>query len=178
MKNRVIWVTEYRHLFDAECVLDLYESEQDALSAAVDEAIKHMENMGANSPSSGQVWNEFYQNVLAAKTAKDFRLALKTYVRWSIDHLNIDDVYSILVYDKQVTPRKPPMEKMEPIPDYGELIPLKDFIVSCQTGMFIDSDGIGNYATATEMSDIEACPSDITNGKIQKQWTHVCWFNK
>jgi len=68
--------------------------------------------------------------------------------------------------------------KLSPLPDYGDLMTLKEFIESCKDGMFIDYDGVGHYATETEMTDIEVYPSDITNGDIQYEWTHVCWFNR
>ncbi len=68
--------------------------------------------------------------------------------------------------------------KTRPIPDYGDLMTLDEFIENCEDGLFIDYDGFGHYATATEMSSIEVCPSDITTGDIRREWTHVCWFNR
>lgn len=67
---------------------------------------------------------------------------------------------------------------MEPIPKYGDLMTLQEFIECCECGGFIDYDGSGNYSTATEMSDKEVVPSDITNGIIDYSYSHVVWFNK
>jgi hypothetical protein len=67
---------------------------------------------------------------------------------------------------------------MKPIPEYGDLIPLDEFIEMCEHGTFIDYDGFGNYATETEMSTNVVCPSDITAGIINRNWTHVVWFNR
>ena len=54
-----------------------------------------------------------------------------------------------------------------------------EFAKYCKIGpMFIDSDGYGYYATATQVSDIEISPSDIVAGVYRKDFTHVCWYNK
>jgi hypothetical protein len=66
----------------------------------------------------------------------------------------------------------------EPIPDYGDHMTLEEFTKSVQGGCFIDWDGSGYYATATEMSHIPARPSEIIEGSINKEFTHVVWFNK
>ena len=67
---------------------------------------------------------------------------------------------------------------MEPIPEYGDLIEINEFIDMCKRGSFIDYDGVGNYSDGTEMSEIEVSPSDITSGNIIHGWTHVVWFNR
>ena len=67
---------------------------------------------------------------------------------------------------------------LEPQPDYGELCTIEDFIGYCETGSFIDYDGSGYYATETLMTRIEANPSDIKRGRVDKRWSHVMWFNK
>ena len=68
--------------------------------------------------------------------------------------------------------------EMEPIPDYGDHMTMGKFVRYCKDGGFIDYDGSGNYATATEMSDISVSPSDIMSGVYRKDFTHVVWFNK
>jgi len=67
---------------------------------------------------------------------------------------------------------------MKPIPEYGDLIEIEEFIDMCEDGGFIDYDGWGNYSNGSEMSDISVCPSDITSGNLQEGWTHVVWFNR
>jgi hypothetical protein len=61
----------------------------------------------------------------------------------------------------------------------GDIFPIKQFISMCESGGFIDSDGFGNYATKTQISDIEIYPSDVVKHKsIRTDFTHVVWFNK
>lgn len=55
---------------------------------------------------------------------------------------------------------------------------LDEFVIDCEQGNFVDDDGVGYYATATHRSRIPAIPSDIDDGKIDRRFTHVCWFNK
>jgi len=44
--------------------------------------------------------------------------------------------------------------------------------------MFVDSDGSGYYATATQVSDIGISPSDIVARVYRKDFDYVCWYNK
>lgn len=67
---------------------------------------------------------------------------------------------------------------MRPIPNYGELITLKEFIRYAKNFCLIDSDGHGYYANGGEMSDELVQPSDMMIGKINRKWSHVVWFNK
>jgi hypothetical protein len=69
-------------------------------------------------------------------------------------------------------------EKMSPLPDYGDHMTLADFIKACQCGAFINYDGHGCYATATEMSQIIIVPSDVKEERINNNFTHVVWFNR
>jgi hypothetical protein len=65
--------------------------------------------------------------------------------------------------------------KMEPLPDYGDHLTMKEFLAMVENGdVDDDDDGSGNYATATEMS---ARTVDLNNIK-KTAWTHVVWFNK
>jgi hypothetical protein len=68
--------------------------------------------------------------------------------------------------------------KLNPIPDYGDHMTLDDFIDACQDGVFIDYDGCGNYATADQVTNILVHPSNITEGNIDRRWSHVVWYNK
>lgn len=70
--------------------------------------------------------------------------------------------------------------KTEPIPLYGDHMPLEKFIKNCQDGGFIDYDGYGNYATKTEMFSKIVYPSDVLKkGYTPKsEYTHVVWFNR
>jgi hypothetical protein len=53
------------------------------------------------------------------------------------------------------------MPKLKPLPSYGDLIPIKEFIKACKDGSFIDYDGSGCYATDSKMLDVDTCPSEI-----------------
>lgn len=67
---------------------------------------------------------------------------------------------------------------MEPLDKIGHHMTLERFIGCCKDGGFIDYDGFGYYATATEQSDIFVYPSDITSGNYRKDFTHVMWYNR
>lgn len=68
--------------------------------------------------------------------------------------------------------------KGEPLPEYGDHRTLDMFIEDCESGMFTDDDGYGRYASATEMFSKTVCPSDILDARINREFTHVVWFNK
>ena len=57
-------------------------------------------------------------------------------------------------------------------------MPIEHFIECVNSGGFIDYDGSGNYATATQMSNITITPSRVKAGMIRKDFTHVVWFNR
>jgi len=78
---------------------------------------------------------------------------------------------SILVHPARVS--LPP--KMEPIEKDDHLMTMEEFRDACNSGNLRDCDGFGEYATATEKSDIPVYPSD--HQKLDK-WTHVVWYNK
>jgi len=67
---------------------------------------------------------------------------------------------------------------MKPIPDYAYHMTREEFVECVNHGFFINYDGSGVYATATEMSDEPAIPSEIILGVINTDFTHVAWFNK
>jgi hypothetical protein len=69
----------------------------------------------------------------------------------------------------------------EPIPDYGDLMTIQEWIDSVDCGCFIDDDGTGNLAYKDKMSNIEVYPSMVKDGefnKIKNDFTHIVWFNK
>lgn len=83
--------------------------------------------------------------------------------------------------DKQISKKaKKLLEgvKFKELPNYGDLMTLKEFIENCESGGFIDYDGSGKYAFKDEMSDIAVYPSTVTDGNIDRDFTHVVWFNK
>jgi len=66
-------------------------------------------------------------------------------------------------------------------PDYGDVIPLEEFVESVKSGLFGNDDGTGYYSYKDgRMSNVLARPSDIFKGLIDSRlpWTQVVWFNK
>ena len=85
--------------------------------------------------------------------------------------------------------------KLEELPDYGDIMTIKDWIHIVDSGGFIDYDGHGNLAMKDKMSELQVKPSFVKNGKITKvivgfdwltqleyeeEWnfTHIVWFNR
>lgn len=67
----------------------------------------------------------------------------------------------------------------EPIESDDDVYTIGGFIECCRDGgLFTDYDGFGVYAFEDKKSDIKIYPSDVTNGNIRKDFTHVVWYNK
>jgi hypothetical protein len=67
---------------------------------------------------------------------------------------------------------------MEPIPNYGDHMTIEEFREYVRSGLFTDYDGMGYYATATEISDEMVDLSEIKVGYKPEKYTYVVWFNK
>ena len=67
---------------------------------------------------------------------------------------------------------------LEPIPDYGVVMPLEEFIEYCKDGSFIDYDGHGSYVKDGQRTDITIYPSDVKHGVIRKEFDKIIWFNR
>ncbi len=68
--------------------------------------------------------------------------------------------------------------ELEPLPDYGTLMSLEEFVAYSKTGFLVDYDGSGRYATSDKASNICIFPSDILSGEYRHDFSHVIWFNK
>ena len=70
--------------------------------------------------------------------------------------------------------------EMRPLNDLDRkcLMTINEFKSNCRYGAFMDSDGVGYYATDKEVSNIEANPSAFVKGIIREDFTHICWYNK
>ena len=68
--------------------------------------------------------------------------------------------------------------ELKPLPDYGTLMSLEEFIAYCKAGFLINYDGHGRYATSDQASNICVYPSDILSGEYRHDFSHVIWFNK
>lgn len=64
------------------------------------------------------------------------------------------------------------------LPDYGDVMSLKDFIDCVNSGGFIDYDGSGNYVRDNKISDIDIYPSDVKHNSVRKDFDTIIWFNR
>lgn len=55
---------------------------------------------------------------------------------------------------------------------------MTDFITCCHNGSFIDYDGFGHYATVDQVSNKIITPSQVLRGEIDRNFTHVLWYNR
>ena len=69
--------------------------------------------------------------------------------------------------------------ELEPIPDYGQHMPIQEFIDACKKGLFIDSDGFGNYATPMKRcKHLTVSPLNVVKPGYRPPSSHVVWFKK
>lgn len=76
---------------------------------------------------------------------------------------------------RQVRLNKTP--QFRPIADYGDRMPIEEFISCVNTGGFIDYDGFGHYVRDDQESDIDVYPSDVKHG-LRTDFTEIIWFNR
>jgi hypothetical protein len=68
--------------------------------------------------------------------------------------------------------------ELSELPDYGDVMTIKDFIEAVNDGMFIDYDGSGNYVKDNKKTDIKIYPSDVEHNSIRTEFDTIIWFNK
>lgn len=73
--------------------------------------------------------------------------------------------------------------KQDPVVDFstkheGDVFTMDEFKSMAKSHMLMDSDGSGFYGTESGMSDVEIIPSDVLEGIIRDDFTHVIWFNR
>ena len=68
--------------------------------------------------------------------------------------------------------------QLELLPDHGQHFTLEHFRNLCREHRISDEDGIGYYATATEISRQEANPLWVEDETVDAKFTHVVWFDK
>jgi hypothetical protein len=66
----------------------------------------------------------------------------------------------------------------KPLPDYGNVMSLTEFIKCVKSGGFIDYDGFGNYVKDGMITNIEIYPSDVAAGTVRKDFNTIIWFNR
>ncbi len=67
---------------------------------------------------------------------------------------------------------------MKPIPNYGCVMTISEFVESVRNGSFTNDDGSGNYSNGMEMSDEHVDCKAIYKGRPIPGWAYVVWFNK
>lgn len=68
--------------------------------------------------------------------------------------------------------------ELDDLPDYGDVMPLKNFIESCKSGSFIDYDGHGFYVKDGKKSNIKIIPSDVFHNAIRPDFDTIIWYNR
>ena len=70
------------------------------------------------------------------------------------------------------------MKYISPI-EIGHLMTMEKWLECVSCGGFIDYDGYGNYSDGTHMIRGESVyPSMVKKKKIDKEWSHIVWFNR
>lgn len=67
------------------------------------------------------------------------------------------------------------------VPDYADVMPLKQFLEACACNGFTDDDGHGYFCTDEKtMTKVPATPSQVFSSRCEDfpKFTHVAWFNK
>lgn len=64
------------------------------------------------------------------------------------------------------------------IPEYGDLMTLKNFVSCVRSGGFTDYDGWGYYVRGNKVSNVKVIPSDLHHNAIRTDFDMVVWFNK
>lgn len=94
--------------------------------------------------------------------------------RWGAIGEHLADEYCEI--GRYLRMNRPP--RFEPIPDYGEVMTLADFIKRVEGGWFIDYDGYGHYVREGQDSRIEIYPSDVKNKAVRTDFDTIIWFNR
>jgi hypothetical protein len=62
--------------------------------------------------------------------------------------------------------------------DYGDVMPLKEFIENVKNGCFIDYDGHGRYVKDGKETNIVIRPSDVNYNSIRNEFDTIVWYNR
>ena len=71
--------------------------------------------------------------------------------------------------------------KADPVLEFGKewkgvRYEMDEFKSRVMDGTFTDEDGVGYYATIDSKSDVEISPSDVLEGIVREDFSHVIWF--
>ena len=104
-----------------------------------------------NEPNDGRSWDDF------------LRYAKK----------EIDDLNRLSREKRMMMPYE-----LDDIPDFADVMPIKQFIECVKEGLFIDYDGSGNYVLNGKETNITIYPSDVEHGAIRWEFDSVAWYNR
>jgi hypothetical protein len=68
--------------------------------------------------------------------------------------------------------------ELSDLPDYGDVMPLKEFIECVNDGGFIDYDGFGCYVKDGKETNIWIYPSDVKYNSIRPDFDTIIWYNR
>jgi len=60
----------------------------------------------------------------------------------------------------------------------GDLMSMDEFTRKSKDGLLDDESGDGYYATDNAKSDVRIMPSDVIEGLVRTDFSHVMWFEK
>lgn len=79
---------------------------------------------------------------------------------------------------KKKQKNRPKRRTFSPIEEDDDVMTLKDWMDDVDRMYFIDDDGWGDLATATEKSNLCISPSEAHSMRIPKWATHIVWYNR
>ncbi|MFA5207542.1 MAG: hypothetical protein WC428_02680 [Candidatus Paceibacterota bacterium] len=100
------------------------------------------------------------------------------------DNKSFEEYWEYVYYEKMELAKLDRKRRMimpyelSPIPSYGDVMTLDEFIEACKEGWFIDSDGSGYYGKDGQETNIPICPSDMKHRAIRREFDSVIWYNK
>jgi hypothetical protein len=65
-----------------------------------------------------------------------------------------------------------------PIDPEDDVMTLNEFVANVVGGGFIDYDGYGHYSDGKSVFAKIVYPSDVKNGRIDRSFSHVVWYNR
>lgn len=124
--------------------------------------------LSGNDPA--KVMREWVQESQRNYLATAYKSEAITAIKWRAMY---DDLATRL--EKSATPTLP---KMRPICKRDHHITMEEFRAGVECCAYTDDDGYGDFATATEVSDLPLYASKLATTEIPEWATHLVWYNK
>lgn len=124
-----------------------------------------------------KTFQKISEEIMARLEKSGYGKAGEANTMWAMTHAACDEVDAFRA--KAATAKKRREPKFEPIPSYGSHMTWDDFVECVESGGFMDDDGHGDLATATQCSNKMINPSSVGEHYKKPTWaTHVVWYNK